>query len=116
MESMFRNIRLESLRTRICYLMQEAILFDRTLKENLLLGKPSATHKELQRAVEIADLGEVVRRLPNGWDTPLGPRGNALSGGNDSALPWLVQWFNAPPCCCSMNPHRRWTLLRNKEF
>jgi len=76
-----RNIRLESLRTRICYLMQDAVLFDRTLKENLLLGKPSATHKELHRAIEITDLGEVVRRLPNGWDTPLGPRGNALSGG-----------------------------------
>jgi ABC-type bacteriocin/lantibiotic exporter with double-glycine peptidase domain len=76
-----RNIRLESLRTRVCYLMQDAILFDRTLKENLLLGKPSATHKELQRAIEIADLAEVVRRLSNGWDTLLGPRGNALSGG-----------------------------------
>ncbi len=76
-----RNIRLESLRTRICYLMQDAILFDRTLKENLLLGKPCATQKELRQAIEIADLGGVVRRLPNGWDTPLGPRGNALSGG-----------------------------------
>src|SRR5712692_35903 len=35
---------------------------------------------------------------------------------NDSVLPWLVQCFNTLPCCCWMNPHRRWTLLRNKEF
>ena len=76
-----RSVRLESLRTRICYVMQEAILFDRTLKENLLLGKPSATTKELLLAMEIADLDGLLRRLPNGWETPLGPRGNALSGG-----------------------------------
>jgi ABC-type bacteriocin/lantibiotic exporter with double-glycine peptidase domain len=76
-----RNIQLESLRTEICYLMQEAVLFDRTFKENLLLGKPSATTGELRRAIEIADLEELLLRLPKGWDTPLGPRGNTLSGG-----------------------------------
>lgn len=76
-----RSVRLESLRTKICYVMQEAVLFDRTLKENLLLGNPSATTKELSRAIEIADLEDLLRRLPKGWDTELGPRGNALSGG-----------------------------------
>jgi len=76
-----RNVRLESLRTRVCYVMQEGILFDRTLKDNLLLGRPTATTKELRLAIEIADLEELLRRLPKGWDTPLGPRGNALSGG-----------------------------------
>ncbi|PYT73662.1 MAG: hypothetical protein DMG39_05875 [Acidobacteria bacterium] len=76
-----RNVRLESLRTKVCYLLQDAVLFDRTLKENLLLGNPSATRKELQRAAEIAGLKELLRRLPEGWDTPVGPRGNALSGG-----------------------------------
>ena len=76
-----RNVRLESLRTRVCYLLQDAVLFDRTLKENLLLGNPHATTKELQRAAEIADLKDLLRRLPQGWDTPVGQRGNALSGG-----------------------------------
>jgi ABC-type bacteriocin/lantibiotic exporter with double-glycine peptidase domain len=76
-----RNIQMESLRTKVCYLMQEAVLFDRTFKENLLLGKPSATAGELRRAIEIADLEELLLRLPKGWDTPLGPRGNTLSGG-----------------------------------
>jgi ABC-type bacteriocin/lantibiotic exporter with double-glycine peptidase domain len=76
-----RSVRLESLRTKICYVMQEGVLFDRTLKENLLLGNPSATTKELSRAIEIADLEDLLRRLPKGWDTELGPRGNALSGG-----------------------------------
>jgi ABC-type transport system involved in Fe-S cluster assembly fused permease/ATPase subunit len=76
-----RNVRLESLRTRACYLMQEGILFDRTLKENLLLGRPSATVKELHLSIEIADLEGLLQRLPKGWDTPVGPRGNLLSGG-----------------------------------
>jgi ABC-type bacteriocin/lantibiotic exporter with double-glycine peptidase domain len=76
-----RHLRLESLRTKVCYLLQDAVLFDRTLKENLLLGNPLATTRELQRAAEIADMKELVSRLPRGWDTPVGQRGNALSGG-----------------------------------
>jgi ABC-type bacteriocin/lantibiotic exporter with double-glycine peptidase domain len=76
-----RHLRLDSLRTKVCYLMQDAILFDRTLKQNLLLGKPSATDDELRLAIDIADLEELLHRLPNGWDTPLGPRASVLSGG-----------------------------------
>ena len=81
-----RDVRLEALRTRICYVMQEGILFDRTLKENLLLGNPAATTGQLERAVEVADLEDLLRRLPKGWDTSLGPRGNALSGGERQRL------------------------------
>lgn len=76
-----RKVRLGSLRTKVCYLLQDAVLFDRTLKENLLLGKPTATTKELQKAVEIADMKDLLRRLPQSWETPVGQRGNALSGG-----------------------------------
>ncbi len=76
-----RDIRMESLRTAVCYVIQDTVLFDRTLRENLLLGNTSATVKELQKAVEVAGLNELIRRLPSGWDTRLGPRGNALSGG-----------------------------------
>jgi len=81
-----RDARLESLRTKVCYLMQDAVLFDRTLRENLLLGKPSATNKELIEALETADLGELTSRLPQGWDTPIGPKGNFLSGGERQRL------------------------------
>jgi len=81
-----RGVRLDSLRTKVCYLMQDAVLFDRTLRENLLLGKPSATNKELIEALEIADLGELIGRLSQGWDTPIGPKGNLLSGGERQRL------------------------------
>ena len=76
-----RELRLGCLRTKVCYIMQDAVLFDRPLRENLLLGNPSATEAQLHRAVEIANLEELLHRLPKGWDTPLGPGGNALSGG-----------------------------------
>jgi ABC-type bacteriocin/lantibiotic exporter with double-glycine peptidase domain len=76
-----RELRLGCLRTKVCYVMQEAVLFNTTLIENLLLANSAATKEQLRRAVEIADLEELLRRLPMGWDTPLGPRGNALSGG-----------------------------------
>ena len=81
-----RDLCLESLRTRICYVMQEAVLFDRTLKENLMFGKASATTDELSRAIELAGLGGLLRRLPKGWDERIGPRGNALSGGERQRL------------------------------
>ena len=76
-----RELRLGCLRTKVCYVMQDTVLFDRTLKENILLGNPSATMKDLCRAIEIADLKELLHRLPKVWDSPLGPRGSALSGG-----------------------------------
>jgi ABC-type bacteriocin/lantibiotic exporter with double-glycine peptidase domain len=76
-----RDVRLEELRTKACYLMQDAVLFDRSLKENLLVGRPSATAEELHCAMEIAGLEELLERLPGGWESQLGPRGNALSGG-----------------------------------
>jgi len=76
-----RELRLGCLRTKVCYLMQDSVLFDRTLKENVLLGNSSATMRDLCRAIEIADLEELLHRLPKAWDSPLGPRGSTLSGG-----------------------------------
>ena len=81
-----RQLQLNSLRTKVCYLMQDAILFDGTIKENLLLGRSSATMRELSLAIEIADLDRLVHRLPKGLDTVVGPGGNALSGGERQLL------------------------------
>ena len=81
-----RGIALTSLRSHVCYLTQDPVLFERSLKENLLLGKPDASEWELTEAVNIADLAGVMRRLPVGWNTPLGPDGNTLSGGERQRL------------------------------
>ena len=85
-ETEVRQIKLDSLRRKICYLPQDAILFDRSFKENLLLGNPEATEEELRAAVHVALLTDVLSDLPHGWDTELGPRGGKLSGGEKQRL------------------------------
>jgi ABC-type multidrug transport system fused ATPase/permease subunit len=81
-----RNVRLKSLRSTVSFVPQEAPIFDTTLRENLLYGNPNASKVELERVVNITQLQEVIRRLPKGWDEPLGPRGIKLSGGERQRL------------------------------
>src|SRR5258706_10728336 len=81
-----RDVTLASLRSTICYVPQEAILFDRSIKENLLLGKAEASIEELWEAVEVAGLTALIHSLPRGWDTQIGPRGMFLSGGERQRL------------------------------
>ncbi len=76
-----RDIQLKSLRSSIIFVPQEPVLFDVTLRENLLYGNPQATQEELDRVAKLAQLETLIRRLPNGLDESLGPRGNRLSGG-----------------------------------
>jgi ABC-type multidrug transport system fused ATPase/permease subunit len=81
-----RQIKLDSLRRKICYVPQDAILFDRSFKQNLLLANPAATDEELLEAVRVAHLMEVLGKLPDGWATELGPQGGKLSGGEKQRL------------------------------
>jgi ABC-type multidrug transport system fused ATPase/permease subunit len=76
-----RDIKLKSLRSAVIFVPQDPVLFDVTLRENLLYGNALATDDELERVVRLAQLESVIRKLPRGWDEPLGPRGNRLSGG-----------------------------------
>ena len=76
-----RNITLKSLRSSVIFVPQDPVLFDVTLRENLLYGNAEATQDELDKVARLAQLESLIHRLPNGWDEPLGPRGNRLSGG-----------------------------------
>ena len=76
-----RDIKLKSLRSSVIFVPQDPVLFDVTLRENLLYGNPGATAVELAEIARLAQLETVIERLPNGWNEPLGPRGNRLSGG-----------------------------------
>jgi ATP-binding cassette subfamily B protein/subfamily B ATP-binding cassette protein MsbA len=60
---------------------QEAALFDETLRENLLLGRTDRDEAQLARALADAEAAGFIDALPQGLDTPAGPRGSALSGG-----------------------------------
>lgn len=76
-----RDIKLKSLRSSVIFVPQDPVLFDVTLRENLLYGNAQATGEELEHVARLAQLESVIRKLPRGWDEPLGPRGNRLSGG-----------------------------------
>ena len=76
-----RDIELKSLRSSVIFVPQDPVLFDLTLRENLLYGNPAATAAELAEVASLAQLETLIERLPRGWNEPLGPRGNRLSGG-----------------------------------
>jgi len=70
-----------SVQRRIAYLSQATHLFDDTIRNNLLLGRPDASEPELWDALDRAALGDTVRALPDGLDSWLGEGGAQLSGG-----------------------------------
>lgn len=71
----------QSLRRQIAYVPQEALLFHRTIAENISYGKPDATIEEIRKAAEQANALEFIEKLPQGFDTITGERGVKLSGG-----------------------------------
>ena len=75
-----------SLRATITLVPQDPVLFDETIRENLLYGNPSATSGDLQMAAALTQLDRVLERLPKGLDEPLGPLGGRLSGGEKKRL------------------------------
>ncbi|GAA2066023.1 ABC transporter ATP-binding protein [Streptomyces albiaxialis] len=76
-----RGLARDAHRARIGFVEQHSPVLHGTLRENLLYAAPEADERELRRAVELAQLGEVVSRLPRGLETHTGEQGAALSGG-----------------------------------
>ena len=76
-----KNFDLRSLRDNISFVFQDNFLFTGTLKENILMGNPTATEEQLERAIEMAHLDEFIDALDDGLDTLVGERGSTLSGG-----------------------------------
>ena len=81
-----RSVTQQSLRDRIGVVSQEAHMFHDTIRANLLYGAPDATQEQVWAAVDAAQIGELVRSLPDGLDTVVGDRGYRLSGGEKARL------------------------------
>ena len=76
-----RHVPLSGLRQQFGYVPQESFLFDISIRENIRLGKPSASQEEVERAARAAEVHDFIVQLPKGYDTSAGERGNRLSGG-----------------------------------
>ncbi len=77
---------LDRLRNTVGYVQQDSAAMRGTLRDNLVYANPDATDEEIHEAVATADLTDVVDRLPEGLDTPLGEQGSGLSGGQRQRL------------------------------
>lgn len=91
-----RDISFASLRRRVVMVPQEGFLFDATLAANLRYGKRDATDEQLQAAIEQLELGDWLAGLPDGLETPVGERGEALSSG-ERQLVALTRAYLADP-------------------
>jgi ABC-type multidrug transport system fused ATPase/permease subunit len=81
-----RHVKLASLRRQVAVVLQDTFLFNTTIRDNLLHGKPDATDAELIAAARAAYAHDFIQALPNGYDTEIGERGVRLSGGQKQRL------------------------------
>ncbi|MGH7731395.1 MAG: ABC transporter ATP-binding protein [Candidatus Eiseniibacteriota bacterium] len=76
-----RDHRLQDLRRQFAMVLQEPVLFSTTVGENIAYARPDAGRDEVIEAAKAAHAHDFIRRLPQGYDTPVGERGMTLSGG-----------------------------------
>ena len=76
-----QDVMLTSLRRNIAVVSQDVILFDGTIRDNIIYGTPDATDDDIAKAVEAAALKDFIASLPEGLNTPVGEGGSRLSGG-----------------------------------
>ena len=76
-----RSVRQNSLRAAIGIVPQDTVLFNDTIEYNIAYGRAGATHDEIVRAAQLAQIHDFIERLPEGYATPVGERGLKLSGG-----------------------------------
>ena len=77
---------MSSLRRSIAVVFQDAGLFNRSIGENIEIGRPGASHEQIEEAAKLAEAHEFAMRKPGGYDFVIGERGASLSGGERQRL------------------------------
>ncbi len=81
-----KDVSLSSLRKNLSLVSQDVVLFDDTVKNNILYAKPSASDDEIIKACKFAASDEFIEKLPHGYDTLIGENGVRLSGGQKQRI------------------------------
>jgi ABC-type multidrug transport system fused ATPase/permease subunit len=76
-----RNYKFNAMRDQIGYVLQETVLFAGTVRDNIAYGRKGVTEQEIIEAAKLANADEFIARMPHGYDTMVGERGDTLSGG-----------------------------------
>jgi ATP-binding cassette, subfamily B, beta-glucan exporter len=92
-----RDFKLTALRHNIGVVFQETLLLNRSIAENLRVGKPDATMEEMRQAAARAQAIDFIERNPDGFDAPIGERGRLLSGGERQRLAIARALLKDPP-------------------
>jgi glucan exporter ATP-binding protein len=92
-----RDITLDSLRSNVGMVFQESLLFNRSIRDNLIVGRPDASDDEIEEACHMADAHEFIIRQEHGYDTMIGERGTTLSGGQRQRLAIARALLKNPP-------------------
>lgn len=92
-----RSLKQEQLRRQIGVVLQDAMLFNESVRENIAYGRPSATQAEIEAAARAANAHGFVTRLENGYDTVVGERGSRLSAGERQRVAIARALLKDPP-------------------
>jgi len=92
-----RALKLSGLRHNIGVVFQEALLFNRSIRENLQVGKPDCTEEEMRTACQRAQVLDVIERHPDGFEAQVGERGRLLSGGERQRISIARALLKDPP-------------------
>ena len=92
-----RDVTQETLRGAIGMVPQDTVLFNETIAYNIRYGRPEATDAEVEQAAEMAQIGDFIRGLPDGFNTEVGERGLKLSGGEKQRVAIARTLLKAPP-------------------
>ncbi len=76
-----REYKFHSMRDQIGYVLQETVLFEGSVRDNIAYGRKGVTDEQIREAAKLANADEFIARMPHGYDTMVGERGETLSGG-----------------------------------
>lgn len=92
-----RSVTQKSLRNAIGMVPQDTVLFNDTIAYNIRYGRPDASNEEVKKAAEMAQIGDFIAQLPDGYQSMVGERGLKLSGGEKQRVAIARTILKAPP-------------------